>query len=525
MANCSPMKFFQYFVIISLCILCSITYIFDNMFTSLTQLFIEVQHNRYHNIAIQNVFNDFVDHFIELNYSKGINNVAVSQLLARSNFHSLDIDFIITTYSDKTIVFFGDSLLRFQFMYFISILFYCTDQYKLYVSSASLPPKIHSCPEYCNRYKRPHVAIPFVFTACERDLFYEHNVPTVRFSSRYATHKDNITFAAVDGYHLYYIKEYNLTLLNIDKWASKLADRNTEQFKLSSFQYELIRLEQLHFSYDVLITNFVGMHFNHVKNVFEQPLSFYMHKYMEGAVRQFINDEYIINRKTKCVIVGTINSLCGNAFWGSDRVKIRDWMIIQSKMYLFNYFYDKITRENCTFGDGNQTLFDEWLMTKASSIHSNPDRIMDIPLLNSSLMMEFDSWEYYKKETNKFDQMYVKELFQLTDSQRARLNRCTDSLLNYKVYIGSSRAYRMNTCILYSRTPLSMNVIAHRIENSVMDMIHSNDRDTNLYYYDQHKLMRYYQHLCDDEWFIAVHFPPMYYIEFMMYSNMIYTGC
>ena len=37
-------------------------------------------------------------------------------------------------------------------------------------------------------------------------------------------------------------------------------------------------------------------------------------------------------------------------------------------------------------------------------------------------------------------------------------------------------------------------------------------------------LMQNYQHLCDDKWFVAVHFPPMYFIELTTYVNMIKLG-
>ena len=86
---------------------------------------------------------------------------------------------------------------------------------------------------------------------------------------------------------------------------------------------------------------FVISHFNHV-----YPL-----KKLEWKIGQN-NLEYLMKivldslnwNDFKCVIVGFVNPFCLEGFYDSYRDNLEKWMIIQSKIYLFKFYYHELMK-------------------------------------------------------------------------------------------------------------------------------------------------------------------------------------
>ena len=268
-------------------------------------------------------------------------------------------------------------------------------------------------------------------------------------------------------------------------------------------------------TYDVLITNFVAMHLSHMRGSLEMPLAALMHKQLEEAVASLAVAE---SERARCVIVGPVNALCRQGFFGADTAQVRDWMLIQSKLLLTAFYRERMPMHNVQL-DWAPAQFEAWLLRNASAVHSEP-RILDY--VRAAADLEYDSLREWHREMGEAE-TGMSTLFRLREAQQQKLTKCAAQ--SVAEWSNTSLAYRQNVCMLYARTPLSANLIARRMRDAVVKRVRGELGRRNVVYCDQHRLMRSYRRLCADPWFIAVHFPALYYVELTVYANIMHIAC
>eukprot|EP01083_Nonionella_stella_P156753 507977_1 len=226
-------------------------------------------------------------------------------------------ELILTTLSNKTIIFFGDSLLFYLVSYLINVLYYC-------IKNTPIPASL-DCNDFCHHLNLTNQII----THCGQHLLrnrslFEH---VVQSFSEYNVIGDAISFPPTELYM--YDQEYNITIRLYYKWALHL--KTTEEMIQETIKYK----------YDIMINNLMNMHIP----LTIRPNGYWNKRFaldMIHNMEHIISDMIDINAKhcDDCILLlGPVNPVTNNIDkkYNSDKInkrRLKKWKRLQYKYLL-----------------------------------------------------------------------------------------------------------------------------------------------------------------------------------------------